>query len=140
MKAGKIKFIVLLFITLLSTQLVFSENNGVAPIYLYHRHPSNIDGTNRPHKAPQNNQISLTVSYDGDNSQLIFTDTEGAEYCYTVVDANGCVISEDSLYFSNQSCICKGMNLVESGTYTLIISFEGVEFWGEFDVNIMDVM
>lgn len=83
------------FIALLQCSVAFSATDATTPVplYYYKYNPPVVDGTNGPRKNPPH-QLTLSVLFDHDNGQLIFEDPQGASCSYSVVCADGSIVTE----------------------------------------------
>lgn len=93
----------MLFIALLQCSVAFSATDATTPVplYYYKYNPPVVDGTNGPRKNPPH-QLTLSVLFDHDNGQLIFEDPQGASCSYSVVCADGSIVTEGFLDFEIQ--------------------------------------
>jgi len=136
MKTGKIKFIAILIASLLMSSSAFADTEDSSPIFLSQENPPLVDGTKRPSRAPRNIHLSLEVSYNATNNQLLFTDSQKQSYHYMIVnDNNSYIVSEGNLYFESKDCINVNIFSRIAGTYTLIVSHEGNNFTGSFEIE-----
>lgn len=129
-------FLVLLFALSLHCTTVFSSNTWVNLVF---QNATCIEkdeeGVRRPSKTPPHIQLSLNVSYDDVNKQLLFEDTEENSYTYAILDLSNSVVTEGILNFENLDIIPLNLDWAESGEYTLIIRFGDFEFSGSFEVE-----
>lgn len=132
----KSKFLISLSIAILmQCSVVFAESTGITPVYLNYKNTPKINGWNKPSKSPVRLQLSLNVSYDDVNKQLLFEDTEENSYTYAILDSSNSVVTEGILNFENLDIIPLNLDWAESGEYTLIIRFGDFEFSGSFEVE-----
>lgn len=136
MNSTKIRLIALLFALLVSPS-AFSEIEieNCTPIYLYYKYRPPIDGIRRPHRAPGNIYLSLEVTYNSSISQLVFMDSQEHNYCFTITDGNGNIISEGNLDFGNQECIYINLGTLVSSTYYMTVIYGGYELEGSFTIE-----
>lgn len=125
----------MLFIALLQCSVAFSATDATTPVplYYYKYNPPVVDGTNGPRKNPPH-QLTLSVLFDHDNGQLIFEDPQGASCSYSVVCADGSIVTEGFLDFeiqkigvgidSCQVCLSKFEN--NNLVYYKIVNFDKV--------------
>lgn len=104
MRTKTSKVVIMLFIALLQCSVAFSATDATTPVplYYYKYNPPVVDGTNGPRKNPPH-QLTLSVLFDHDNGQLIFEDPQGPSCNYSVVCADGSIVTEGFMDFELQN-------------------------------------
>lgn len=135
MRTKTSKVVIMLFIALLQCSVAFSATDATTPVLLYYYkyNPPVVDGTSRPRKNPPH-QLTLSVLFDHDNGQLIFEDPQGASCSYSVVCADGSIVTEGFLDFEIQKVAYAYLIGLNPGSYTLIVEYGDYEYHGVIEL------
>ena len=135
MRTKTSKVVIMLFIALLQCSVAFSATDATTPVplYYYKCNPPVVDGTNGPRKNPPH-QLTLSVLFDHDNGQLIFEDPQGASCSYSVVCADGSIVTEGFLDFEIQKVAYAYLIGLNPGSYTLIVNYGDYEYHGVIEL------
>ena len=135
MRTKTSKVVIMLFIALLQCSVAFSATDATTPVplYYYKYNPPVVDGTNGPRKNPPH-QLTLSVLFDHDNGQLIFEDPQGASCSYSVVCADGSIVTEGFLDFEIQKVAYAYLIGLNPGSYTLIVEYGDYEYHGVIEL------
>lgn len=101
------------------------------PVSLQHEDPPLIGNNPRPSRGPE---IPLGVIYDDVLQELVIEDMTGGEYTYYILDESGVLETQGVLDFSNAGIQTVDLGLFESGTYYLLITYNGSYFGGTFEI------
>lgn len=131
----RICFMAILFAFAMQSVSVWAATQSVTPVYLHYKHTPKLDGMPRPSKAPANYYLSLSVSYNAEDQQLVMQDSSGEIYTYYILNENEEVASQGILNFSSTDNYTIDLGAFVSGAYTLVIVHGGHTFCGTFDVD-----
>ena len=101
------------------------------PVSLQHEDPPLIGNNPRPSRGPE---IPLGVIYDDVLQELVIEDMTGGEYTYYILDESGVLETQGVLDFSNAGIQTVDLGLFESGSYYLLITYNGSYFGGTFEI------
>lgn len=130
----KICFMAILFAFVMQSVSVWSATQSVTPVYLYYTNTPKLDGMLKPTKAPANFSLSLSVSLNSENQQLIMQDSSGEVYTYYILNDNEEVVSQGILDFSSTDNHIVDLWSYPSGIYTVVVVHNGHDFSGEFEI------
>lgn len=125
----------ILFAFAMQSVSVWAATQSVTPVYLHYKHTPKLDGMPKPSKAPANYYLSLSVSYNAEDQQLVMQDSSGEIYTYYILNENEEVASQGILNFSSTDNYTIDLGAFVSGAYTLVIVHGGHTFCGTFDVD-----
>ena len=101
------------------------------PVSLQHEDPPLIGNNPRPSRGPE---IPLGVIYDDVLQELVIEDMTGGEYTYYILDESGVLETQGVLDFSNAGIQTVDLGLFESGTYYLVVTYNGTDYVGAFEI------
>ena len=131
----RICFMAILFAFAMQSVSVWAATQSVTPVYLHYKHTPKLDGMPKPSKSPANYYLSLSVSYNAEDQQLVMQDSSGKIYTYYILNENEEVASQGILNFSSTDNYTIDLGAFVSGAYTLVIVHGGHTFCGTFDVD-----
>jgi len=131
----KICFMAILLAFVMQSVSVWAATQSVSPVYLYYKHTPKLDGMPKPSKSPANYSLSLNVSHNADDQQLVMQDSSGEVYTYYILNENEEVVSQGILDFSSIENHDVDLWGYLSGTYILVIVHDGHTFCGTFDID-----
>lgn len=129
----KICFLAILFAFVMQSTSVWSNTFSIVPVYLYYKHTPKLDGNPKPSKSPTNYYLSLSVSYNAEDQQLVMQDSSGEIYTYYI--SNEDIVSQGILDFSSKDNHTIDLGAFLSGIYTLVIVHDGHTFCGTFNID-----
>lgn len=112
----------------------WSGTTNVSPVYFHKKPAPKLDGTPRPSKAPANYSLTLSVFLDEDSQQLVMYDPSGETYTYYICNEDEDVISQGVLNFSSSESCTVNLWTYSSGTYDIIVVYNGVTYSGTFEI------
>lgn len=101
------------------------------PVSLQHEDPPLIGNNPRPSRGPE---IPLSVVYDDVLQELIVEDMTRGEYTYYIFNEYEGLESQGVLGFQNSSIQTIDLGLFESGTYYLVVTYDGTDYVGAFEI------
>ena len=118
MRTKTSKVVIMLFIALLQCSVAFSATDATTPVplYYYKYNPPVVDGTNGPRKNPPH-QLTLSASCS-----------------YSVVCADGSIVTEGFLDFEIQKVAYAYLIGLNPGSYTLIVEYGDYEYHGVIEL------
>lgn len=131
----RICFMAILFAFAMQSVSVWAATQSVTPVYLHYKHTPKLDGMPKPSKSPANYYLSLSVSYNAEDQQLVMQDSSGEIYTYYILNENEEVASQGILNFSSTDNYTIDLGAFVSGAYTLVIVHDGHTFCGTFDID-----
>lgn len=129
----RICFMAILFAFAMQSLSVWAATQSVTPVYLHYKHTPKLDGMPKPSKSPANYYLSLSVSYNAEDQQLVMQDSSGEIYTYYI--SNEDIVSQGILDFSSTDNHTIDLGAFLSGTCTLVIVHGGHTFCGTFDID-----
>lgn len=101
------------------------------PVSLQQKDPPLIGNNPKPSRGPE---IPLSVVYDDVLQELIVEDMTRGEYTYYIFNEYEGLESQGVLGFQNSSIQAIDLGLFDSGTYYLVITYNGSYFGGTFEI------
>ena len=101
------------------------------PVSLQHKDPPLIGNNPKPSRG---HEIPLSVVYDDVLRELIVEDMTRGEYTYYIFNEYEGLESQGVLGFQNSSIQTIDLGLFDSGTYYLVITYNGSYFGGTFEI------
>ena len=128
-------FMAILFAFAMQSVSVWAATQSVTPVYLHYKHTPKLDGMPKPSKSPASYNLSLSVSYNAEDQQLVMQDSSGEIYTYYILNENEEVVSQGILDFSSTDNYTIDLWSFLRGAYALVIVHGGHTFCGTFDVD-----
>ncbi|MCH5309802.1 MAG: DUF3244 domain-containing protein [Prevotella sp.] len=131
-----IQFLAILLALAMQSIACIAKTMESTPVYLYYTNDdkSKSDGYQKPSKAPALRNITLSVFWDEEARQLVFSDTSDASITFTVYSEYEEVVSQGSLTLLNNESYYIDLSSVQGGTYTLVIDYNGSIYSGTFEL------
>ena len=125
----------ILFAFAMQSVSVWAATQSVTPVYLHYKHTPKLDGMPKPSKSPASYNLSLSVSYNAEDQQLVMQDSSGEIYTYYILNENEEVVSQGILDFSSTDNYTIDLWSFLRGAYALVIVHGGHTFCGTFDID-----
>lgn len=120
--------IMIAFAILSMSMLAVAET---VPVSLNYRKGAWLGNNPQPTRGPE---IPLYVIFDDVLQELIVEDPTGGEYTYYILDESEVIETQGVLDFSNASSQTIDLALFESGIYYLVITYNGNDYGGTFEI------
>ena len=131
----RICFMAILFAFVMQSLSVWAATQSVTPVYLHYKQTPKLDGMPKPSKSPASYNLSLSVSYNAEDQQLVMQDSSGEIYTYYILNENEEVVSQGILDFSSTDNYTIDLWSFLRGAYALVIVHGGHTFCGTFDID-----
>lgn len=130
-----IKLLVFMLALAMQSIPTWSATDSVYPVALNYVPTGRLGNNPKPSKAPAKFNLSLSVSLNLENQQLVMQDSYGEVYTYYILNKNEEVVSQGILDFSSTENHIVDLWNYHSGAYTLAIVYGGHTFFGTFDID-----
>lgn len=120
--------IMIAFAILSMSMLAVAEN---VPVSLNYRKGAQLGNNPQPSRGLE---IPLSVVLDDVLQELIVEDPTGGEYTYYILNESEVLETQGVLDFSNVSSQTIDLGLFESGTYYLVVTYNGTDYVGIFEI------